>query len=184
MQKVRIIAGSLKGRNIIFPNEPGLRPTLGRVRETGFAWLEPYLWGARCLDLFAGSGAMGFEAISRGARDVVMLEKNHKVAQAILSNQRNFKVDNLNVINADYNLVLDEILVYAPFDIVFLDPPFEQDILSNVLNWLAENAIMQKKSLILCEWGLQFPLVLPKMYVTKKLKRAGRVNFSLLEYDN
>lgn len=183
MQKVRIIAGSLRGRNIAFPDIEGLRPTLGRVRETAFAWLDPYIIGSKCLDMFAGSGAMGFEAISRGASEVVMLEKHDKIAAAILANKQKFNVDNLTLLNADYEQVLEDLLQIGPFDIVFLDPPFINNIIPSILDWLDYNKLLKNNSLIICEWGLQFSPNFPKMYSTKKLKRAGKVNYALLVYE-
>ena len=86
--QLRIIGGQWRGRKLTFPDVPGLRPTGDRIRETLFNWLAPALPGARCLDLFAGSGALGLEAASRGARQVVMVESDHRAAEALRDHQR------------------------------------------------------------------------------------------------
>ena len=184
MQKVRIIAGSLRGRNVVFPDQENLRPTLSRVRETMFAWLEPYIYGANCLDLFAGSGAMGFEAVSRGAKQVLMVDQSPQVIEYIRRNQANFGVDNIELLQGSYLTLVSQIKQYAPFDLVFIDPPFLNNELENVLKWLAENDFLQNNSMILCEWGLQSAPNFPTMYITKKLKKAGKVNYGLFGYEN
>jgi 16S rRNA (guanine966-N2)-methyltransferase len=121
---VRIIGGAWRGRRIHFPGAPGLRPTADRRRETLFNWLAFDLEGARCLDLFAGSGALGFEAASRGAATVVMVEASREVAAALAATRDQFGADGVQVVHAQMARYLNR----APqrFDVVFLDPPFAQ----------------------------------------------------------
>ena len=184
MQKVRVIAGSLRGRQVIFPDQADLRPTLARIRETMFAWLEPYLYQANCLDLFAGSGAMGFEAISRGAKHVVMLDKNPKACAAILENQARFCVENIAVIQADFSKSFAKLQAFDKFNVVFLDPPFTGKLLELALTLLVEHDLLAPGAVCICEWGLQNPPNFPTMYTTKKLKKTGRVGYGLLVYEN
>lgn len=121
---VRIIGGAWRGRRIHFPGAPGLRPTADRRRETLFNWLAFDLEGARCLDLFAGSGALGFEAASRGAASVVMVEASREVAAALAATRDGFKATAVQVVHAQMARYLNR--AAQAFDVVFLDPPFAQ----------------------------------------------------------
>lgn len=120
---VRIIGGEWRGRRIRFPAAPGLRPTSDRRRETLFNWLAPELPGSRCLDLFAGSGALGFEALSRGAALAVLVEASREVAAALADSARTLSAgDRCRVVHARAERFLAR--TAEPFDLVFLDPPF------------------------------------------------------------
>lgn len=119
---VRIIGGSLRGSKLAVPVVDGLRPTADRVRETLFNWLAPVIPGARCLDLYAGTGALGIEAASRGAREVVLVERDRRAAQALRDNLARLKVAQATVVEADALAFLGG--DPKPFDCVFLDPPF------------------------------------------------------------
>lgn len=121
---VRIISGAWRGRRIHFPAAPGLRPTADRRRETLFNWLACDLEGARCLDLFAGSGSLGFEAASRGAAAVVMVEASREVAVALAGTRDELGAAGVRVVHAQMARYLNR--VPEAFDIVFLDPPFAQ----------------------------------------------------------
>lgn len=129
--KVRIIGGSLRRRQIVFPSIDGLRPTPDRVRETLFNWLGQELDGQRCLDLFAGSGALGFEAASRGARQVVMVELNRVAVQSLHTNQQQLAVQNVEIRQTDALLYLAG--TADTFDLIMLDPPFHLDLLPKLL---------------------------------------------------
>ena len=177
---IRIIGGQWKGRKLPVVSVQGLRPTPDRVRETLFNWLQGSLYQARCLDLFAGSGAIGFEALSRGAGQLVMVEKHHQAAKQL--------ADNITLLNAE-NITLKQTDAYhylstetQPFDIIFLDPPFRQGHLSKVLdqiltqNFLAENGMIyleqEKENLLdLSQWGLQI----------HKQTKAGQLDAFLLK---
>ncbi|MGL4604421.1 MAG: 16S rRNA (guanine(966)-N(2))-methyltransferase RsmD [Iodobacter sp.] len=133
--QVRIIGGDYKRRLLKFPDAEGLRPTPDRVRETLFNWLGQECTGLVCLDLFSGSGALGFEAASRNAKRVVMIERAKNVAASLKSNQTLLGADNIEVIWGDALRFLDS--TAERFDVVFLDPPFDSDLLAQVLPKLA-----------------------------------------------
>ena len=143
--KVRIIAGRFRGSRLDVADAPGLRPTADRVRETLFNWLQPRLPGARCLDLFAGSGALGFEAASRGAAHVLMLERDARLAQALRDCAARLKADAVEVRCTDALALLREPPA-APFDIAFVDPPFGAGLhapaLAALVPWLAPGALV------------------------------------------
>ena len=120
--RLRIVGGEWRGRRLPVLDQPGLRPTPDRVRETLFNWLAPLITGARCLDLFAGSGALGFEAASRGAGRVVMIEKSANVVRVLRENRLLLDARQVEVIHADAGPWLAG--QAEPFDLVFLDPPF------------------------------------------------------------
>lgn len=133
---VRIIGGHLRGSKLPVADRPGLRPTSDRVRETLFNWLQPRLPGARVLDLFAGTGALGFEAASRGAASVVLVERDPGLAASLREQAARLKVANLQVEAADARAWL----AAAPgdgFDLVFLDPPFASGLWEPVAAALA-----------------------------------------------
>ena len=120
---VRIIAGKWRSRKIQFHSVPGLRPTTDRVRETLFNWLAPLLPGARCLDLFAGTGVFGFESLSRGAREAVCVDQSLVAVQAIKVNAQRLAADGLSVkLESAINFLSSADI--GRFDIIFLDPPF------------------------------------------------------------
>lgn len=130
--EVRIIGGNWKGRKLRFPDAPGLRPTLGRVRETLFNWLNLRIQGSRCLDLFAGSGALGFEALSRGAAAVTLVEENRRTAEALRQNAAALQAGPACTIvcGPARRFLRDP----GPcWDIVFLDPPFAESALADML---------------------------------------------------
>ena len=124
---VRIIGGSMRGRKIRFASGEGLRPTLDRIRETVFNWLARDISGRKCLDLFSGSGALGFEAVSRGAEEIYFVEKSKSAAKSLKENCNLLKLDNAKVIQADALSFLSK--NQTPFDLVFLDPPFGKALL-------------------------------------------------------
>lgn len=134
--KVRIIAGEWRGRLIDFPQAEGLRPTPDRVRETLFNWLGQTLDGKTCLDLFAGSGALGFEALSRGAQRVVMAEQNPQVLKALRENARKLGADRLDLVAGDGVKTLSR--EGGAFDVIFLDPPFHRGILPLLLPLISD----------------------------------------------
>jgi len=135
MNKVRIIGGTWRSRILTFPDSPGLRPTPDRVRETVFNWLGQDLSGKSCLDLFAGSGAMGFEAASRGAESVLLVENNRAAHAALLGNAQKLDANQITILAADA-------LKFASadtgkFDVIFLDPPYRQKLLPQLLPLIA-----------------------------------------------
>jgi len=178
LNRLRIIAGSWRGRRLAFAPLAGLRPTPDRVRETLFNWLAPVIRGARCLDLFAGSGALGLEAASRGAAEVVLVDSNPGVIAVLREQVRLLDATQVQVIEADAEAFLRG--AAQPFDIVFLDPPFGEQRLAAAMRqlesggWLAEEAVVY----IEAERSLQ-ELPLPVNWKLQRSKAAGRVGYHL-----
>ena len=176
--QVRIIGGRWRGRRLRFPPLEGLRPTPDRVRETLFNWLAPVIEGACCLDLFAGSGALGIEALSRGAAEVVLVERHPLAVRQLRENLALLGMDSAQVIQAD---ALSWLRRRAQaFDIVLLDPPFGGKLLVPVCaaleqdGWLAANARIYLET----ESALQ-DLELPQNWTLVRDKTAGQVSYRL-----
>ncbi len=176
--RLRIIGGRWRGRRLEVAPVPGLRPTPDRVRETLFNWLRPYLPGARCLDLFAGSGALGFEALSRGAGAVVMVDSHPAVVTALRRSAAALGTAGLQVVQADVLRFLDG--PGKPYDIVFLDPPYGEGLLAPCCarlargGWLAAGAQVYLEA----ERGLGTPQV-PAGWEVVRSKHAGEVGYHL-----
>ena len=182
--RVRIIGGEHRGRHIVFDDGPGLRPTGDRTRETLFNWLQAGLPGARCLDLFAGSGVLGFEAVSRGAREVVLLDSSDRVIRRLKENSRLLGIDErATVIRADALEWLAHSAVRA-FDIVFVDPPFANGLVPRVLESLAQRGWLVPGSLVYVEQDLrQENAPLSPGWSGVREKVAGQVRYRLLRFD-
>ena len=133
--RVRIIGGQWRSRLVQFPDTAGLRPTPDRVRETLFNWLGQRLDGLACLDLFAGSGALGFEALSRGARRVVMVERDRAVVAALRASATKLEAANLDIVESDALRYLEN--ARERFDVVFIDPPYAENLAPVVMPRLA-----------------------------------------------
>jgi 16S rRNA (guanine(966)-N(2))-methyltransferase RsmD len=173
--KVRIIGGEWRSRIIVFPEGKDLRPTPDRVRETVFNWLGQDLSGKTCLDLFAGSGAMGFEAASRGAERIVMVESNAEVLKALKTNSKKLggkqihlvAMDALNFLNFDRQV----------FDIIFLDPPYRLGMLPKLLSLLplhlAEDGLVYMENDNFFEAGTD--------WLVMRRGSAGKVCYQLLK---
>lgn len=160
---------------IEFPDAEGLRPTPGRVRETLFNWLGQDLTGRRCLDLFAGSGALGFEAASRGADEVVMVESNRSVFRALQQNCRKLSCANVALHCQDGLEFVRRDSGY--YDVVFLDPPFQSDYPRLVLPVLADR--MVEGGQVYLETGEPFQP--DATWQTRKRAKAGNVHYQLLQ---
>ena len=150
LSKIKIIGGKWKGTNLTFYDEPELRPTGNRIRETLFNWLQPNIKRSICLDLFAGSGCLGLEAQSRGAAECVMVEKNKKVI--------NHLAENIEKLGSSTELIHNDTLNYLSskepsktFDIVFLDPPFDSTIYESTMRALELNHWLSRDALIYIE---------------------------------
>lgn len=142
--QVRIIGGCWRGTRLSVSHQPGLRPSSNRVRETLFNWLQPVLAGARVLDLFAGSGALGLESLSRGAREAVLVERDPGIAEQLRQAvQRLGAGEQAHVVRADA-ITLLRAPMHGRFDVVFVDPPFDARAWDQVLDllppWLADGA--------------------------------------------
>ncbi len=175
--QVRIIGGIHRGRKLPFAEMPGLRPTGDRIRETLFNWLQPVIQGARCLDLFAGSGALGIEAASRGAGKVVLVDSAGSVVRQLGENKTTLSLDQLRVVRADALQFLEQ--PPTPFDVVFLDPPFDNNLLEPIchrltMGWLADGARIYLEEDI----SREFPS-LPEGWELIKEKSTGQVRYGL-----
>ena len=181
--RLRIIGGQWRSRQLSFVEAPGLRPTPDRIRETLFNWLQGDVASARCLDLFAGSGAIAFEALSRHAAEVVLVEMHPKAARQLRDNLQlleNGDVSRGEVVNADaLNFLKRD---SKPFDLIFLDPPYRKGLLPQVLDLIIGKRLLTERGLIYLEheaeesfdwsvWGLAI----------RKQSKAGQVMGYLLE---
>jgi len=177
--QLRIIAGKWRSRRLAFPDQPGLRPTGDRVRETLFNWLAPYLPGATCLDAFAGSGALGFEALSRGAKAALFLESNPQAVRTLKANKASLEADDATIKLADTLDWLNK-PTESFFDIVFVDPPFNADLHNQCLTQLLAIGACRPDSLVYVEYGADQPPPDLSRWSVVKEKRAGRVGYLLL----
>jgi 16S rRNA (guanine966-N2)-methyltransferase len=177
---LRIIGGRHRGRRLQFPAGVEIRPTPDRVRETLFNWLQPRIAGARVLDLFAGSGALGLEALSRGAAHVTCVEKDRHAAAAIDAVAREWHEEALAVEAADALVWLERASRAQPFDIVFLDPPFDAGLLSSAAAALAAGKLLATDARIYVEHRARETLAgLPDGWQSIRDGRAGEVGYHL-----
>ena len=178
--RVRIVGGEWRSRVIEFPDALGLRPTPDRVRETLFNWLGQTLTNQHCLDLFAGSGALGYEAASRGAASVTMVEQDRAAADALAHNQTKLAATTCKIIRGD---ALKFIATSKEkFDVIFVDPPFASQLMSQLLPLLANK--LTSTGVLYAEWGEPLAVLLaqhpvPGLSIVKQ-GRAGAVHFALL----
>lgn len=179
--KLRIIGGEWRGRKLRFPDVPNLRPTPDRVRETIFNWLAPMIKGARCLDLFAGSGALGLEALSRGAVFTTFVD-SHKKATAALTSQ----LDLLQAKDVAEVLQMDAVTFLTgkakKYDLVFLDPPYHLDFMQKVIPLLETKGWLNDNAMVYLEIERrQSPPELPENWEQLKEKTAGEVKYFLYQ---
>lgn len=175
-QTIRIIGGQYRGKKLQFPAIAGLRPTPDRVKETLFNWLMQTIHGARCLDAFAGSGALGFEAFSRGAACVVLIEQHPCTFANLNKIAQSFASPKLSVIKANAITYLNE--TKESFDLIFLDPPFAEPEWLECIHTLALSPRLKTGGLIYVE----SPTVLSldeQHWEPLKLKQAGQVVYGL-----
>lgn len=176
---VRIIGGKWRGRKIDVLQVEGLRPTPDRVRETLFNWLSRDIARARCLDLFAGSGVLGFEALSRGAASVTMIDDSKKVTEALQKTKATLAAEHCDIQCAS----LPEAIyaLEAQYDIVFLDPPYRSPLLQQSIDALHQQRLLAPHALLYLEAG--HPIAektLPKGFELIKAKCAGDVYYHLV----
>ncbi|ABM63071.1 16S rRNA (guanine(966)-N(2))-methyltransferase RsmD [Halorhodospira halophila] len=182
--QLRIIAGQWRGRRLPIPAEIGVRPTGDRVRETLFNWLAPMLPGARCLDLFAGTGALGLEALSRGAAEVVLVERERRVADTLRRNLTTLGATQARVECADGVHYLRNRPAGGPFEIVLLDPPYGTGLLADCCHALATGGWLAPGAHIYIEDDRNTPTPpLPAGWHVHRQGRAGRCRFQLLRAD-
>lgn len=180
---LRIIGGQWRGRKLEFPDVESIRPTPDRVRETVFNWLQHDIAGARCLDLFAGSGALGFEALSRGAAHVTFVDREPRIGRYLRATLARMQSSDGEVHTADalqWLSVLLQVGPSQPFDIVFLDPPFAANVLGEACKRLESNGWLSPQSLVYIECAAAAgPPKLPDHWTLIKSKTAGQVGYHL-----
>lgn len=185
-QCVRIISGRWRGRKIHFPKIKGVRPTPDRVRETVFNWLQGDVPGARCLDAYAGSGALGFEALSRGASHVTFLDRSVPVIEKLKEHCTALEISDSQA-NISYANTVKWLArpADAPFDLVFLDPPFCQHLLQPTLNTLKNYGWLKAGTKLYIEYevDLLLPGILPEGLTCLKMEQAGEVGYALVIND-
>jgi len=181
---LRIIGGEWRSRKLPFVDAIGLRPTPDRIRETLFNWLQGHIHGAYCIDMFAGSGALGFEALSRGAKQLIFVEKNVACAKQLK--------ENISFLDAQAQLVKSDALNFLEqiekpkqaFDIIFLDPPYRQGLIPKSLDYLSNANLIDDNSLIYVEHEFEevFDWNNFGLHILKEAK-AGQVHSFLLQKD-
>ena len=179
--RLRIIGGEWRGRRIDFPSDGAIRPTSDRVRETLFNWLQFELPGARCLDLYAGSGALGFEALSRGAASVVFVEREPDTFAQLERTRAILGAEGADIRRDEAGRFLG---TYSgpPFGLVFLDPPFTSPRLSDDCARLAERGLVRTGGLVYLEAAAASdPPSLPPGWRWRKRKKTGQVCYYLAE---
>ncbi len=178
--RLRIVAGNWRSRLLDIADVPGLRPTSERIRETLFNWLTPRIAGARCLDLFAGTGALGMEALSRGAASAVFVEKSALAANTLRKSIAALNADAATVYETDaFGFLMN--VDCGEFDLVFLDPPFADERLGDLCRLLQKQSILAVDASVYIEEDRSRPVLeLPDGWQTLKTGKAGNVRYSLV----
>lgn len=177
--QIRIIAGQYRGRKLPVLMADGLRPTTDRVKETVFNWLMPYIQDAHCLDCFAGSGGLGFEAMSRGASNVTLIELNKLAAQQLKDNKALLKADNIQVVQQNALDFLQN--NQQRFSLVFIDPPFRKGLAQQTAQLLSEKGLTDD-ALIYVEMETDHNTqIMPSHWQLLKEKIAGQVVYRLYQ---
>ncbi|WP_458576300.1 16S rRNA (guanine(966)-N(2))-methyltransferase RsmD [Aliamphritea spongicola] len=174
-QQLRIIAGEWRGRKLSFPAIEGLRPTPDRVRETLFNWIAAHIPGAKCLDLFTGSGALGLEALSRGAGQTTMIDLSAAATGQLQSNLQTLKATNANVIQADVQHWLSQQSNDQQYDLVFMDPPFRKDLAVSCCEKLESQGMLASRAMIYVETESELSMLqVPENWHLHREKKPDR----------
>ena len=183
--RLRIVAGKWRSRLLPVADVEGLRPTSERVRETLFNWLTPFIEGANCLDLFAGTGALGYEALSRGARSADLVENAPAAVAVLRENIHLLGASEIGVHQMDAFEFLRSRGIRKEFDIVFLDPPFVDDRYEELCRLLAERSWLSRGAHVYLEQDRNQPVPeLPQGWQLQREKTAGNVRYSLISVAN
>ena len=174
---IRIIGGKWRGRKLSVLDKQGLRPTTDRVKETLYNWLMPVIQSSVCLDCFSGSGSLGFEAASRGAQNVTLLEKDKQVANQLKKNKQLVACDNVEIYSTDTFQWLDK-PAQKQFDVVFIDPPFHQSLIEKTVQLLENNHWLTSSAYIYIESETNHDLTsyIPSNWYLHREKTAGQVH--------
>lgn len=176
---VRIIGGRWRGRKLVFTEAEGLRPTGDRIRETLFNWLATHIEGTRCLDLFAGSGALGLEALSRGASYCDFVDNSRAALQQVRQHLQT--LDSLDSGSCHLSSALEFLQTAAtPYDIVFIDPPFRLQLVNQVIAALSQRHLLSENALVYVETASSDPMpAVPEEWKLHRDKVAGAVSYRL-----
>ncbi len=178
-QQIRIIAGKWRSRQIRFPDIDGLRPTGDRIRETLFNWLAADIVGSRCLDLFSGSGALCFEALSRGAAHCLALEKHPQAIKCLTETKSLLGAVELSVAHKDALAYLQQ-KAQKPYDIIFIDPPFDLNLINQACALVESNGWVSSGGAIYCELpAQQSNFAPPANWQVSRNKHSSSVNYIL-----
>ena len=177
--QIRIIAGQYRGRKLPVLMADGLRPTTDRVKETVFNWLMPYIQDAHCLDCFAGSGGLGFEAMSRGASNVTLIELNKLAAQQLKDNKALLKADNIQVVQQNALDFLQN--NQQSFSLVFIDPPFRKGLAQQTAQLLSEKGLTDDALIYVEMESDHNTQIMPSHWQLLKEKIAGQVVYRLYQ---
>ncbi len=185
LNQVRIIGGQFKRRNIGFIDLEGLRPTPDRMRETLFNWLMADIYGAKVLDVCAGSGVLGFEALSRGASQAVFIEKNKQQYQQLINSTKNLQLtqDKAEIFCGQAEEILANLTDKQIFDVVFLDPPYALNLWQTILQALIQNQLINENTLIYLESDKPIPQLFSDntLHINiLKEKKMGQVHSGLV----
>lgn len=169
---MQVISGKYKGRKLKGFDIDGTRPTMNRVKESLFAILKPYLIGSSCLDLFAGAGALGIEALSNGAKEMTFVDNNEIVIKTLKENTRNME-EEIHIIFSDYKKYLKN--CSKQFDIIFLDPPYDRCLINKAIGFILEYDLLKPGGLIVCEYEKEniecnLNMIREKSYGRKNIK--------------
>lgn len=180
---MRVISGKYKGYNIKGYTLKGTRPTQARIKESLFATIDPYLPNSVCLDLFAGSGNLGIEALSRGAKEVIFVDREYMATKTIKSNLDSLKIAEKNVLTMDYLQALDK-LSLKKFDLIFLDPPYKTDYIAKALLKISKLNLLTNKGLIILESDELTKLAFNDYYEEIKTKKYGDKYIRIIKKKN
>jgi len=181
-QTVRIIGGNWRSRKVSFAEHAEIRPTPARIRETLFNWLQYHVAGARCLELYAGSGILSLEALSRGAQHVTLVEKSGLVCRHLRETYAALATDasTYQCYNMAAQAFLEQAPAHSPYDLIFLDPPFGSGELQDLLPRLVENQLVADEALVYIESEFAVTQsIMPVNWEIYRQKRAGNVHYCL-----
>ncbi|MDO7653758.1 MAG: 16S rRNA (guanine(966)-N(2))-methyltransferase RsmD [Porticoccus sp.] len=182
--QIRVIGGRWRGQKLSFVPIEGLRPTGDRIRETLFNWLAPVIHNAHCLDLFAGSGALGFEALSRGAQSTTFIELDPSAIALLQQNETHLKTEHANIVGANAIDWLKTTKPPQPFDVVFLDPPFAANLFQSCCDLLQQERFLANNAYIYIEMDSQQQApITPDSWLLLKEKTTGQVTYRLYHTD-
>lgn len=181
MGAIRIISGQFRGRKLPVMDLPGLRPTTDRTKETLFNWISPYLHDAVCLDMFAGSGSLGFEALSRYGSSCTFIEQNKQAAQQIRNNLQLLKLDEHGQVCVGDALSLVPSLKQK-FDVIFIDPPFNQALVPEVINVIHQHQLLSEQGLVYIECELEnSQYEVPQNWLCIKERQTKQLSYRLYQ---